>query len=79
MMNKLASMALISFLFWVSGQAAPDSEEEIREDFWVFDKDGNDFISAAGLRHVMTNFGKKLTNVEVDEMIRKADIDGEGV
>ena len=79
MMSKLASMALIGLLFWGSGQAAPDSEEEIREDFRVFDKDSNDFISAAGLRHVMTNFGKKLTNEEVDEMIRKADIDGEGV
>ena len=72
-------LALIGLLFWGSGQAAPDSEEEIREDFWVFDKDGNDFISAAGLRHVMTNFGEKLTNEEVDEMIRKADIDGKGV
>ena len=79
MMNKLASMALIGLLFWGSGQEAPDSEEEIREDFRVFDKEGNDFISAAGLRHVMTNFGEKLTNEEVDQMIRKADIDGEGV
>merc|ERR1711998_672829 len=54
-----------------------DSEEEIKEAFKVFDKDGNGFISAAELRHVMTNLGEKLTDEEVDEMIREADIDGD--
>ena len=44
----------------------------------MFDKDGNGFISAAELRHVMTNLGEKLTDEEVDEMIREADIDGDG-
>lgn len=29
-------------------------------------------------RHVMTNLGEKLTDDEVDEMIREADIDGDG-
>lgn len=55
-----------------------DSEEELREAFRVFDKDGNGFISAAELRHVMTNLGEKLTDEEVDEMIKEADIDGDG-
>eukprot|EP00949_MAST-11_sp_MAST-11-sp1_P004691 g4691.t1 len=55
-----------------------DSEEEIMEAFKVFDKDGNGFISAAELRHIMTNLGEKLTDEEVDEMIREADIDGDG-
>ena len=55
-----------------------DSEEEIVEAFKVFDKDGNGFISAAELRHVMTNLGEKLTDEEADEMIREADVDGDG-
>jgi len=49
-------------------------EATIREAFRVFDKDGNGSISAAELRHV----GEKLTDEEVDEIIRVADIDGDG-
>lgn len=55
-----------------------DTEEELREAFRVFDKDENGYISAAELHHVMTNLGEKLTEEEVDEMIREADIDGDG-
>ena len=71
-----------------------DSEDEIRvssvvpslpymtnlqqEAFKVFDRDNNGFISAAELRHVMTSIGEKLTDDEVDEMIREADQDGDG-
>ncbi|XP_012617817.1 calmodulin-like [Microcebus murinus] len=55
-----------------------DSEEETREAFRAFDKDGNVHNSAAELHHVMTNLGEKLTDEEADEMIREADIDGDG-
>uniref|UniRef100_A0A8D1TBM2 EF-hand calcium-binding domain-containing protein 11 n=1 Tax=Sus scrofa TaxID=9823 RepID=A0A8D1TBM2_PIG len=54
-----------------------DREEEIREAFHVFDKDGNDYISSAELRHVITIPGEKLTDEEVDEMIRETSIDGD--
>jgi calmodulin len=55
-----------------------DSEEEIKEAFRAFDIDGNGFISAAELKHVMTNLGEKPTDKEIDEMIREADIDQDG-
>ena len=55
-----------------------NTEEDIRETFQVFDKDGNGFISAAELWQVMTIVGKNLTNKEVDEMIREVDTDGDG-
>ena len=45
--------------------------------FRVFDKDGNGYISAAELKHVMTNLGERLNESEVDEMIREADV-GDG-
>lgn len=47
--------------------------------FRVFDKDGNGYISSEELRHVMTNLGEKLTDQEVAEMIREADINGDGM
>ncbi|GMY05323.1 calmodulin-7 isoform X2 [Fagus crenata] len=55
-----------------------DSEEQLKEAFRVFDKDQDGFISAIELRNVLTNLGEKLTDDEVDEMIREADADGDG-
>ncbi|XP_037637883.1 calmodulin-like [Sebastes umbrosus] len=68
------------FLTMVAGaMKGSDDEEEINlATFRIFDKDGCGYISAAELRQVMTNLGEKLTDEEVDEMIREADIDGDG-
>lgn len=45
-------------------------EEELIEAFKLLDRDGDGFISADGLREVMTNLGEKLSYEEVNEMIR---------
>ena len=55
-----------------------DEDEELIEAFKVFDRDGSGMISAAELRHVMTNYGEKLTDEDVDEMIVDADVDHDG-
>ncbi|KAJ0959839.1 hypothetical protein J5N97_000462 [Dioscorea zingiberensis] len=55
-----------------------DAEEELKEAFKVFDKDQNGYISANELRHVMINLGEKLTDEEVEQMIKEADLDGDG-
>ena len=39
---------------------------------------GSGTISAADLRQIVTTMGEKLTDEEVDEMIRDADDDGDG-
>ena len=56
-----------------------DEEIELRESFKVFDKNGDGYISAGELRQVMLTLGEKLTDDEVEEMIREADIDGDGL
>ncbi|KAK7863904.1 hypothetical protein R5R35_014476 [Gryllus longicercus] len=56
-----------------------DGEDELREAFRVFDKNNDGLISSTELRHVMTNLGEKLSDEEVDDMIREADLDGDGM
>ena len=55
-----------------------NSEEEIREAFQVFDKDGNGVVTPNELRNVLHHIGEKLTDEEIDEMINEADMDGDG-
>lgn len=45
----------------------------------VFDKNKDGLISSSELRHVMTSLGEKLSDEEVDDMIREADLDGDGM
>ena len=56
-----------------------DPEEEMKEAFKVFDRDGNGYITVPKLRHVMQNLGENLTDEDIEEMIREADDDGDGV
>ena len=44
----------------------------------VFDRDGDGYISAEELSQVMLTLGESLTQDEIDEMIREADLDGDG-
>ncbi|KAK9247527.1 hypothetical protein V1506DRAFT_532199 [Lipomyces tetrasporus] len=55
-----------------------DSEEEIKEAFRVFDRDNNGYISSTELRHVMTSIGERLSDEEVDLMIKEADTNNDG-
>jgi len=55
-----------------------DTEEELLEAFKVFDRDGNGFITSHELRHVMSNLGQSLSPEEIEEMVREADVDGDG-
>ncbi len=61
-----------------TGLKLEEKEHEVIEAFRVFDREGNGFINAAEIRRVMTNLGEKLNDEEVDEMIREADLDGDG-
>ncbi|XP_038907158.1 calmodulin-2/4-like [Benincasa hispida] len=57
-----------------------ETEEKLKEAFKVFDKNQDGYISANELSHVclMLNLGEKLTDEEVLQMIRDADLDGDG-
>lgn len=50
------------------------TEENLRDAFNLFDQDGDGLIDATDLRNIMTNLGEKVTDEDIDEMIREADI-----
>ncbi|KAJ8454894.1 hypothetical protein ONZ51_g12764 [Trametes cubensis] len=52
--------------------------EEFIRGFQVFDKEGNGFIGAGELRYVLTQLGEKMTDEEVDELLKGAQIGPDG-
>lgn len=55
-------------------QAAQFIVEEFIRGFQVFDKEGNGFIGAGELRYVLTQLGEKMTDEEVDELLKGVQI-----
>ncbi|CAJ0627717.1 5473_t:CDS:2 [Entrophospora sp. SA101] len=53
-----------------NGFAPLGTFEEFIEGFQVFDKDRTGYISAGELRYVLSNLGEKLSNEEVDELMK---------
>lgn len=57
---------------------SPYTEEQLKQLFRMFDRDGNGFITAAELAHSMAKLGHALTADELTGMIKEADTDGDG-
>ncbi|KAI9928722.1 hypothetical protein MW887_001939 [Aspergillus wentii] len=55
-----------------------DTEAAIRQAFRVFDQDNSGTISADEIRRVMSSIGDILSDDDIDEMIRMADVNGDG-
>jgi len=53
--------------------------EELKDAFQVFDKQGTGFISVQDLKLSLTSLGERLTDEELDELIREVDQNGEGM
>lgn len=46
------------------------SAEDFIKGFQVFDRDGNGFIGQGELKYVLTSLGEKLSDEEVDELLK---------
>ena len=55
-----------------------ETDDDLLEAFRVFDRDGDGHISTTELRMVMLNIGEKMSEEEVENMIKEADEDGDG-
>jgi len=76
--DKSGSIDFGEFITLVSKRPdQKDSEADIREAFKVFDKDGAGMASPAELRHVLTTIGEKLSEEEVDDLLREAEVSGD--
>lgn len=51
----------------------------VRDAFKVFSRDSNGFISVTELRHSLTNYGEKLTEKEIEDIIKEVDIYNDGM
>ena len=65
---------------WMMAQKFSElkAEDDIREAFRVFDRDGNGYITKDEMRVVMMNIGERVTDEECETFITEADIDGDG-
>lgn len=57
---------------------AEGMQEELKEAFRLYDKEGNGYIKTSDLKDILRALDDKLTNNELDEMIAEIDTDGSG-
>jgi len=53
-------------------------QQELREAFRLYDKEGNGYIKTSALRDILRALDDNLTEPELDEMITEIDTDGSG-
>ncbi|XP_051860437.1 calmodulin [Drosophila nasuta] len=57
----------------------PAPPDELRDAYYIFDKDKNGFIGTAELRSLYISLGSKMSDEDIEDMIREADEDQDGV
>lgn len=54
-----------------------EMDDELREIFKIFDRNQDGFIDSTELKDVLNRLGENITDEEVMEMIKEADVDGD--
>lgn len=68
------------FLQMMSKQQKEDvTIDSLLDAFRIFDKDEDGFITVDELTRIMTSLGERMTSKELNEMIKEADSDGDGL
>ncbi|XP_053689100.1 calmodulin-beta-like [Sabethes cyaneus] len=73
------TIELNEFLVLMARKQRQDTtDEELRDAFKIFDRDGDGFLSVDELSAVMKNFGERLSDDELADLLDEADIDKDG-
>uniref|UniRef100_A0A7I4YXM6 Troponin C n=1 Tax=Haemonchus contortus TaxID=6289 RepID=A0A7I4YXM6_HAECO len=64
--------------FVVNSEDNEGLEEELREAFRLYDKQGNGYINVSDLRDILRALDENVSEEELDEMIAEIDTDGSG-
>lgn len=79
-MTENGTIEFEEFLSLLLVQMEKKPDQEIREAFELFDKDGDGRISIEEMKHILKNLGKdSFTDAEVEEVIRAGDLNGDGL
>ncbi|TNY24423.1 putative myosin regulatory light chain cdc4 [Rhodotorula diobovata] len=68
----------INILNRPGGYDPAGTADEFIRGFQVFDKEGNGFIGQGELKYVLTSLGEKLSEEEVDELLKGVQVTPEG-
>ncbi|XP_064621637.1 calmodulin-A-like isoform X2 [Lineus longissimus] len=55
-----------------------DSDAELRAVFNVFDVNNSGYITSEELGNIMSSLGERMTDEDIEDMLREADLDGDG-
>ena len=55
-----------------------DEEKELKDAFKVFDRNNDGYVVADEIKYVMKNLGHDLSDKDIDEIMKKADVNGDG-
>jgi len=68
--GRVSFETFLPILQAVSQKPIKDTVDDFVEGLRHFDKDGNGFISSAELRHMLTSLGEKMSEEDVEDLIR---------
>ena len=60
--------------YWV----ADDAQNELRDAFSVFDREGNGFLTVEQFKSMLSSLGEKLTEDEIKEIMKDCTVNGDG-
>ncbi|KAF9171109.1 hypothetical protein BGX21_002712 [Mortierella sp. AD011] len=76
--NVINFDAFLKVLLRPNGFKPAGTFQEFISGFKVFDKEGNGFIPVGEFRYVLTNLGEKLSDAQVDELLKGVEVDKNG-